>query len=176
MTRLEQILSFSCPSWEDLPDDLMFNRQLVDYLDELLSPIINEPVIITTTMIQNYSKREIIPKPIGRKYGRQHLAYLILIIIYKQVLQTEDIRKGVDLQLGLMELDQAYNIFARALNQALSKVFKGVDQSQPLTFEAFTVHPETEGVQVVAYAFAFRLLGITIIESQGYRKIGEDNE
>lgn len=176
MIRLEDILSFTCPSWDELPDQLMFNRQLVDYLQDLLSPIINEPVIITSTMIQNYSKRQMIPKPIGRKYGRPHLGYLILILIYKQVLQTDEIKLGVDLQLGLMDLDKAYDSFAQALNQALASVFKGVKQDGPLSFEGFTVNPETEGVQVVAHAFAFRLLGIMIIESQGYRKVGDTYE
>ncbi|MGY4104967.1 DUF1836 domain-containing protein [Ignavigranum ruoffiae] len=176
MLDSEAILKFRCPRWDDLPAESLFNREVVEYLSKTLSVLFAEDDFITQTIIQNYSKRGIIPKLAGRKYEREHIAYLIIILIYKQILSIDRVKQGVDLQLALMPPAQAYNVFALALDQAIQRTFKPVFDQDRYTIAAQPIELNREGVQVIANAFALKLLGTIIIQAEGYRKVGGKDE
>lgn len=176
MLNSEAILKFRCPRWEDLPKEGLFNREVVDYLSRILAPLFAEQDFITQTIIQNYSKRSIIPKLKGRKYEREHIAYLLIILIYKQVLSIDQVKQGVDLQLALMPLPQAYDVFAQALDTAIQRTFQPIFNQETYTIAAQPIHLNSEGVQVIANAFALKLLGTIIIQAAGYRKVGGSDE
>ena len=170
------IINFKCPRWNQLPETPMFNRDVVEYINQILSPIFDDQEIITSTIIQNYSKRSVIPKLKGRKYDRSHIAYLIIISIYKQILNIEQVSYGVGLQLNLMHLNEGYDIFAEALERALRITFMNVKDKANFFIPEQRFDVNTEGVQVIANAFAMKLLGIKILQAQGFRKVGEKNE
>lgn len=47
---------------------------------------------MTKSMVNNYVKVGMIPRPTGKKYDRDHLAMLIMIGVLKQALSMESIR------------------------------------------------------------------------------------
>ncbi len=169
--QLKQIYHFHCPRWSELPEEPMLSRAVINYVDTVLSPIMNGNVALTATMIQNYSKWGYIPKSAGRKYNRKQIAALIVITIYKHVLDIKDIKNGIDLQLKMMQPEAAYDRFAEALESALSSTFQPVVTSNKKLGSEIIAEPEQIGINLFAKAFALRLLGIIIIEESGYKNL-----
>jgi tRNA(Ile)-lysidine synthase TilS/MesJ len=52
-----------------------------------------EDKILTKTMINNYTKNDLLPPPVKKKYSRQHVLMLIFIYYYKGILSISDIQK-----------------------------------------------------------------------------------
>ena len=48
--------------------------------------------ILTKTMINNYTKYEVLPHPEKKKYSREHMIAMTYIIILKKVLSMQDIK------------------------------------------------------------------------------------
>lgn len=171
--NLEEIYYFHCPRWKELPEDPIFNREAVDFVNTSLSPILDED--LTTTMVQNYVKWELMPSEAGRKYSRLRIAYLIVISIYKQAINLSNVKKGVDLLLKHYSLDNAYDNFAMAVEEGLKKTF------HPLLYKEDykgnkKPNKEELGLYAVANSFAYKLLGNLIIKADGVKNIGEDYE
>ncbi|EKB53530.1 DUF1836 domain-containing protein [Facklamia hominis] len=176
MDRMERIRHFSCPLWEAIPDQGLFNQEVVTHIQSVLEPIRIEEPIITSTMIQNYSKWHLIPRLTGRKYRRDQLAVLLILSIYKQVLRMDQVKQGMNLQLNKMAIQSAYNIFARSLNSAIQDCFKQVGNPAGLSIEGMAFSKDTEGVELVSRAYAFKLLATLIINSGGYQELGENHD
>lgn len=64
---------------------LFMNKKL-----EIYQKSDKEPVM-TKAMISNYVKHDMLPKPVKKKYTKDHLAMLTLIFYLKGVLQVQDI-------------------------------------------------------------------------------------
>ena len=104
--------------------------QLVCLLEEYLSGYIKsdnekEEKIITKTMINNYVKHGVINPPINKKYNKEHIAYLFVIFILKQIYSMEEIKKLITLGLDTSPIDQAYNRFCAELEKAIKMTFSG---------------------------------------------------
>ncbi|MGF3065894.1 DUF1836 domain-containing protein [Facklamia sp. P12945] len=174
--KIEKILAFHCPSWDELPKQSMFNQEVVEYIQDCLGPIMNDEVAMTSTMIQNYSKWGVIPKIKGRKYGRQQIAFLLIIAIYKRILPIETVRRGIELQTKRVTIEEGFDLFSESINNAVQRVFKTVGQNRPFVVEGIEISKKTEGINAVSHAFATKLLAELIIESGGYDQIGDYNE
>lgn len=170
--RLKEFLAFTCPMWDELPEIPLFNHEVVDYINQTLSPIILEENPITPTMIQNYSKWGVIPKLRGRKYDRRQISCLIIISVYKQVINISDIKEGIKLQLKLGSLEEGYNIFASSLNSSIRRIFKAVLEEEKILLDGYQVEKGREGVEAIMYAFTLKLLGTSIIRSGGFASKG----
>ena len=48
---------------------------------------------MTKSMVNNYVKVGMIPRPVGKKYDREHLAMLLMICVFKQALSMESISR-----------------------------------------------------------------------------------
>lgn len=175
-TTLQQIIEFQCPKWDDLPETSLFNSQVVEYINQILEPIMHGEKAITSTMIQNYSKWGIIPKIPGRKYGKQQIAFLIIIAIYKQVLPIDQVKKGIELQLKSMTIEEGYDFFVMSIEQAIQQIIVSIKKKTLYPIEGFTIQEKTEGIQAVSNAFVMKLLATMIIEAGGYDQIGEKDE
>lgn len=171
----EKIYNFRCPRWEDLPDRPIFNKNVVVFINNALEPILDSEHKLTTTMIQNYSKWKFIPKITGRKYERIHIAYLIVICIYKQILNIKEVNEGVRLMLNRMDPQEAYDSFAEYLERAIHRTFSNVE-ADGYEFKGFTSNTDIVGTKLIAHSFALKLLGETVIKNGGYENLGDVNE
>lgn len=90
---LQELTTFSLPKWRNLPDLDLYMDQVVTYLERELSPLTVEEQekMITTWMINNYVKGDLLSNPIKKKYSREHIAYLLAICSIKQILSISDI-------------------------------------------------------------------------------------
>lgn len=79
----------------DIPDIELYMDQLLTFLNGKLKAFAREPddKILTKTMINNYTKFQLLIPPKNKKYSKEHLLLLILIYQLKNVLSIGDIKR-----------------------------------------------------------------------------------
>ncbi len=78
------------PRWEELPDFGLYMDQVIVLIERAFDDLLPKGEI-TKSMVNNYVKVRLIPRPVGKKYEREHLAMLLMICILKQSLTMEEI-------------------------------------------------------------------------------------
>ncbi len=128
---LEKISAFDIPSWDQLPDIDLYSDQVLSFLEQKLQPYADsDDSFLTAYMINNYVKSGLINPPQNKKYNREHLAYLLVICLLKQIVSLRDI----DCLLKIDERtndtnDTIYNCFKEIHEQALQYVIKQVQNA-----------------------------------------------
>lgn len=80
---------------EDIPDINLYMDQLTTLMNSKLSHTTRYPgtdKVLTKTMINNYTKNDLLPPPIRKKYSKEHVFLLIFIYYYKGILSINDIQ------------------------------------------------------------------------------------
>ena len=83
------------PEWERLPDLGLYMDQVVTLVDRVFSTRLPKGET-TRSMINNYVKSGLVPRPVGKKYDRDHLARLLMVCVLKQALSMEGIGRLLD--------------------------------------------------------------------------------
>ena len=123
-----EIKQFRLPRWNEFPNIDLYIDQVVCLLEDSLSEYIKndnekEDKLITKTMINNYVKNNIIKPPINKKYNKEHIAYLFVIFILKQLYSINEIKKLIGLAIETSSTEQAYNRFCTELEEAVKLTF-----------------------------------------------------
>ncbi len=88
----EELLTFSLPSYESLPEIELYMDQLISYLNKLLSRTCRsedgEP--LTPNRVNNYVKDGRIKRPVQKKYDRDRIAMLYMLCCAKQNLSLPE--------------------------------------------------------------------------------------
>jgi len=118
------------PDWDALPDLELYMDQVITYLERQLRIFSQdgEDRLITSSMINNYVKHNLIPRPVQKKYSRDHLAYLVAISALKQVLPITDISNIIKHQTGSMKMVEFYNRFRAIQDDALQATARRVEE------------------------------------------------
>lgn len=133
MDQLKKILQETRPEkWENIPDiDL--------YMDQVLSYMTRQHVgleldeSLTSAMVNNYMKKDLLPRAKSKKYDRQHIAYLTAICLLKQVISVSDAGKLLGQQIPDREEEQIvgfYEKYTAMLDEEFSKVFDKINQDE----------------------------------------------
>jgi len=79
---------------EDIPNIDLYMDQVTTFMDEHLksSKRYSEDKLLTKTMINNYTKNELLPPPMRKKYTKEHMFLLIFIYYFKNILSINDIQ------------------------------------------------------------------------------------
>lgn len=107
---------YSLPEWDAFPALPLYMDQVTYLLNDYLSLLPaenNEDRLVTPAMINNYVKLKIIPAPVKKRYARVHLAYLVMVCVLKQTLNTSEIRKLLPLNLTEQAARELYTAFVR---------------------------------------------------------------
>ncbi len=110
---------FHLTRYREIPDVGLLLDQTVRLVNSYLEPLGN--VRITGSMVSNYVKQKIIPRPVKKLYYRGQIAALIFIALSKTVLSLEDTAKFLQLQQRTYPEDVAYDYFCDHLEQGLLK-------------------------------------------------------
>ena len=86
----DKLYSRKIPLWNELPELDLYMDQIIVLMEKYLGSS-QEDKLITPSMINNYVKLGIIPRPTKKKYSKTHIAYLIIICSLKQVMPIADI-------------------------------------------------------------------------------------
>lgn len=98
MPQSEQVFddALRLPDWETLPDFGLYMDQVIVLMERALEGVLPRGEL-TKSMVNNYVKVGLIPRPVGKKYDREHLALLMMICILKQALSMEEIAALLDM-------------------------------------------------------------------------------
>jgi predicted choloylglycine hydrolase len=79
---------------EDIPNIDLYMDQVTTFMDEHLqaSKRYPEDKMLTKTMINNYTKNNLLPSPDRKKYSKEHMLLLIFIYYFKNILSISDIQ------------------------------------------------------------------------------------
>lgn len=109
--------SIHLPRWEELPNIELYKEQVLELLELYLNPLGVRP--ITASMINNYTKLNLIPAPVKKKYSKKHLAHIFIIALLKDVFEISEIVHGINLEKGILGRDIAYNIFVKEIEDSI---------------------------------------------------------
>ncbi len=101
---------------DEVPDIPLYMDQITTFMDTKLEKSKRSPEdkILTKTMINNYTKNNLVPPPVKKKYSKEHLLMLIFVYYLKDFLSISDIETllsplsekhfGAESELSLSEI------------------------------------------------------------------------
>lgn len=80
---------------EEIPNIDLYMDQVTTFMDKHLASTKRYPddKLLTKTMINNYTKNNLLPSPTKKKYSKEHLFLLIYIYYFKGIISIGDIEK-----------------------------------------------------------------------------------
>ena len=119
LDALKEALSTQRPlDWEGLPDLELYMDQVITYMPrQQVVPGPDEQ--LTSSMINNYIKEGLLNRAKGKKYTREHLAYLTAICVLKRVLSVKDTALLLKTEIGEGDIPAFYEKYRAVLDQSL---------------------------------------------------------
>ena len=106
--------------WDQVPDFALYMDQVLSYRARQVIRF-GEDDGLTAAMVNNYTKSGLVPRAEGKKYGREHLAYLTAICVLKRVLSAKDIDLLLREELrDDRQVEEGYAAFCASLDNALN--------------------------------------------------------
>lgn len=123
LTELREQLRRQRPvPWDQLPDFALYMDQVLSYMDRQVIRFDGDDGL-TAAMVNNYTKSGLVPRAEGKKYSRDHLAYLTAICVLKRVMSTKDMDLLIREELqGDRPVSDGYAAFCASLGKALNNV------------------------------------------------------
>ena len=113
---------------DDIPNIDLYMDQVITFISKQLEAFTNESdKIITPSMINNYTKDGIIPRPVNKKYNKTHLTSILMMCVFKQILPINDITIFID-KAQEENISKQYDIFAEMQNDQVRKIAERLDQ------------------------------------------------
>ena len=118
---LEQLYEQRPAARDHLPDFSLYMDQVLNYMDRQVIRF-DEADGLTAAMVNTYTKSGLVPRAKGKKYDRDHLAYLTVICILKHVMSTRDMDLLIREELqGERSIPASYAAFRESLDSALNR-------------------------------------------------------
>lgn len=78
---------------EEIPNIDLYMDQVTTFMDDHYASTkrYSEDKILTKTMINNYTKNNLLPPSVKKKYSKEHMILLIFIYYFKSILSIRDI-------------------------------------------------------------------------------------
>ena len=165
--------SFHLPRYDELPNVNLYRDQVIGVVEQALAPFKDciEGDLITPSMVNNYVKAGLIQGPVKKLYGREHVARLIVICIFKQVLSIQAIAALFRIQKLSYLVDVAYDYVATELENAIHTSFSG--DATPLPDTAHLVTRESLLVRNAVTAFAAKAYLLGYLHFIGFEEHGK---
>lgn len=115
------IRKFRLARYEELPNMGLYLEQTVKYINSCLHPL--GCLEITSSMVSNYVKKGILPKPVKKQYYAEHIAYLFFVAFAKNLVAIEDIGLLIEMQKDTYTLPVAYDYLCSEMENNLFFIF-----------------------------------------------------
>lgn len=138
---------------EEIPNIDLYMDQVTTFMDEHLSSTkrYSEDKILTKTMINNYSKNNLLPPSVKKKYSKEHVLLLILIYYFKNILSIKDIetllaplREKYFPGEGSLSLSEVYREVCEIEKSRIEPMKKSVQEAYEKSGQAFQNMPDGE--------------------------------
>ncbi len=152
----------------DVPNIDLYMDQVTKFMDEYLesSKRYSDDKLLTKTMINNYTKNDLLPSPEKKKYSKDHMYILLFIYYLKNILSISDTkailspltsmffkadRKDGDEKISLEEIYAEIFEIEREQSYAITKdVIRKYEKSR-ISFDGVTEEAEKEILQNFAF-------------------------
>lgn len=156
---IKNIKTIHLPRWNELPELALYLDQVLEYVNKTLSVVFmrhdeDTDKVLTSSMINNYVKNQIMPPPIKKKYGRDHIAFIITITILKQVASLNDVSQGIKHLTKVLGKVEAFNEFITFLENALKSFTQELEQKIDTTYIQTPVNMDLLPLKTATIAFA----------------------
>lgn len=80
---------------EEIPNIDLYMDQVTTFIENRLKDMRRHPddKVLTKTMINNYTKNNLLPPPVKKKYSKDHMFMLVFIYYFKSLLSFHDIEE-----------------------------------------------------------------------------------
>lgn len=112
-----RVKDFRLPRYGELPNMGLYLEQVTKYINGIIVPL--GCTEITSSMVSNYVKKDVISPPVKKQYYAEQIAYLIFISMAKSVLSLENIAQLFKLQRASYEPQVAYDYFCCEIENML---------------------------------------------------------
>lgn len=120
---VDSVLHYEPIPWARLPELDLYMDQVITLMSKQLEPFSLEGErLLTPSMINNYVKDGVLPRPNQKKYGREHLSRLLMICMLKSVLSLPEIDSTLRGLTAAQPIGDLYQDFADAQSIALREV------------------------------------------------------
>lgn len=169
---------------DDIPNIDLYMDQVTTFMDEHLksSKRYTEDKLLTKTMINNYTKNDLLPAPNKKKYSKEHMLMLIFIYYFKNILSINDIQHifnpltekyyGGDSEIGLEEIyKEVFKYEKEQMDNLLKDVIRKYRKSQE-TFQDVKSKEDKEFLNVFSF---IAMLGFDVyLKKQMIEKLVDD--
>lgn len=135
---------------KDIPNIDLYMDQVTTFMDKHLETFkrYEEDKLLTKTMINNYTKNNLLPSPDKKKYSKDHMFFLIFIYYMKSIMSITDIQSLLKPlgelffgKQGSIGLEEIYKEVFKMEEEQVDSVIKDVVAKYCKSLEAF---PELE--------------------------------
>ena len=117
---LAPIRRYRSVPWDHIPDLGLYMDQVITFITRMYEPLYGADIhgYLSSSMINNYVKSKLIPRPTGKKYSREQIALLTMIVALKQTCSMEDIRRMLCLKES-ETVEGLYNSFSQRFSRVI---------------------------------------------------------
>ena len=159
---------FHMPRYDELPNVELYRDQVIEYIEQVLGPLsgCSDGPWLTPSMVNNYVKQRLVPAPVKKLYGREQIARLLTICIFKQFLPIDAITRLFRIQKVTYPIDVAFDYVSAEIDNAVDSAFSRHDGMRRDT--ASLVTRESLLVRSAAAAFASKVFLMSYLTFAGY--------
>ena len=122
----EKMESAGPEEWKDIPDIDLYMDQVISYMKRQHIGL-DEEETLTSAMINNYIKNGLLPRAKGKRYDREHIAYLTAVCLLKQVLTVKESGILMRNEMENKEVETFYNSYRRLVHDTFNRVASEVN-------------------------------------------------
>ena len=168
---------------ESIPNIDLYMDQITSFMDDQLemSKRRDDDKLLTKTMINNYTKNDLLPPPVKKKYSKEHLLCLIFIYYLKNILSISDIHAVLDpiteKYFGNKDgfnMEDIYEEIFHMEKEESTKVLKEFSKKYQIAKETFTEYPEEDQELLQTFSFVCLLSFDIYIKKQMIEKMIDD--
>ena len=162
---VDSVERIDCIKLDDIPDIDLYMDQVTTLIDGKLRSTTRNPgddKILTKTMINNYTKNDLLPPPVKKKYTKEHMLELLFIFYFKSFLSIGDIQTLLspladELDGNGYNAERLYAQMIQAGKGARGKLKKDLDEKVEKVDRAFDDAPEEEREYLKKFSFICQL-------------------
>lgn len=180
---MEKLESIGYVKTDTVPNIDLYMDQVTSFMAEQLaeSKRHDEDKLLTKTMINNYTKNDLLPSPVKKKYSKDHVLTLVLIYYFKNILSISDIHSILDpvteKYFGNKDgynMEDIYNEIFRIEEEDSGRLLKEFSKKYKKAQTAFADFPEEDQEFLHTFSFLCQLSYDIYVKKIMIQKIIDD--
>lgn len=158
MPNEDLITKIAFNEWDFLPDLDLYMDQLLLYVNRCVPEKMRDQEL-TKSMVNNYIKQDVIPRPNGKRYGKEHIAELSMLTLLKEILPIQQCALLLKDLREKENPEEIYQSFLSLLNNAFLDYSKQIENLE-------TVDKSTSALYFSVVSYLTRRIALRFIEEQ----------